>query len=310
MPVVVPSALQLLRGLLMGAADVVPGVSGGTIALVVGIYQRLIDNIHRGAQALGRLIRADLSGALRRLRSIEWSWIIPLGLGIGAAFVALAGIIETGLRDYAEPMAGLFLGLVAGSVVIGWRMVHTPELRHGVVVVVVGVVVFGALGYSSGTVSDPSLLAFFGAGAVAICAMILPGISGSFLLLMLGMYAAVLNVVDERLFTEALVFGAGAVVGLALFSSLLSWLLDEHHDLVMAALVGLMVGSVRVLWPWPNGVGLIDDQGLEEVNGTTFDWPAADEWVWPVVLAVGGFAVVMAISRLAPDEEPAEEVTV
>ncbi|MCB0818912.1 MAG: DUF368 domain-containing protein, partial [Flavobacteriales bacterium] len=181
----------------------------------------------------------------------------PLLAGIGLAVFALAGIIDTLLHDHPEEMAGLFLGLVVASVVVASEQVRrwTP-LAFGIGAVV-AVLTFAVLGLQSGVVSDPSLLAYFGGGAIAICAMILPGISGSFLLLMLGMYAPVLASVNDRELSHLAVFLVGAVLGLALFSTLLNWLLTRYADLMLAALVGLMLGSVRVLWPWPNGVGVI-----------------------------------------------------
>ncbi|MGI9622335.1 MAG: DUF368 domain-containing protein, partial [Acidimicrobiales bacterium] len=162
----------------------------------------------------------------------------------------------------------------------------------------VAVVSFVMLGFQSGVVSDPTLLQFFVAGAIAICAMILPGISGSFLLLTLGMYAAVLHAVNEREIAEVAIFMLGAVVGLALFSTLLSYLLDRYHDLVLAALIGLMIGSVRVLWPWPNGVGTISDVEDELVEGTALGWPEdAADFLWPTLLAIAAFVVVLGLAK-------------
>ena len=163
------------------------------------------------------------------------------------------------------------------------------------------VATFALLGLQSGPVADPSLLVLAGAGAIAICAMILPGISGAFLLLMLGMYGAVINVVTDLRYLEAAVFLAGAAVGLGLFSTVLGRLLDQARDPVMAVLVGLMFGSLRVLWPWPNGVGVISRHENEMISGTGLDWPAAGEWAAPTVAAAVGFAVVLLITRLAQD---------
>ncbi|MDH3704979.1 MAG: DUF368 domain-containing protein [Acidimicrobiia bacterium] len=303
------SGLQFVRGFLMGAADVVPGVSGGTIALVVGIYERLIDNIHRGASALARLLKGDIGGFRDGLRSVDWLFLVPLGLGIVIAFVSLAGLIRTGLEDYPEPMAGLFLGLVLGSVVIALRLISWMRPTLGAIAMLVGVAVFLALGWSSGPVSNPTLLAFFAAGGIAICAMILPGISGSFILLMLGMYTAVLDAVHDRDVAALAVFTTGAAIGLGLFSTLLTRLLGRYHDIVMAVLIGLMLGSVRVLWPWPNGVGVISDDESEVIDGTGLEWPEGSDWVWPLVWAAVGLVAVLAISRLAPEPVADETAT-
>jgi putative membrane protein len=284
---------------MMGAADIVPGVSGGTIALLLGIYDDLVHNIKTGARALGSLARLDVSGAVERLRRVDWLFIGPLLVGLGAAVAALSSVIETLLHDYPEEMAGLFSGLVLASVYVAIAMVRAWTSAAIGLGIVVAVGVFALLGLQNGPVADPSTLAWFGAGAVAICAMILPGISGSFLLLMLGMYAPVLAAVNDREIGHLAVFFVGLVLGLALFSNALGYLLDTARDLTMAALIGLMVGSMRVLWPWPNGVGTISDNQAEVVDGSGLEWPAGDETAVPVVLAVLAFAIVVGLSRLA-----------
>ena len=224
---------------------------------------------------------------------------MPLVIGILIAVVTLASVIVTQLEENPEEMAGIFFGLVAASTVIAWRLLKERTSRRLMVMVGIAFIVFVMLGWQAGPVADPSPLAFLGAGMVAICAMILPGISGSFLLLMLGMYGAVIHAVDDRAFGDAAVFAIGAVVGLALFSTLLGWLLDSAFDWVMAVLVGLMLGSLRVLWPWPNGVGVISENDDEIVSGTALDWPAGDEWVGPTALAIVAAAVVLSFSAYA-----------
>ena len=289
---------QFARGFLMGAADVVPGVSGGTIALVVGIYQQLIDSIRDGARALGTLLKGDVRGFWSRIRALDFLFLVPLGAGIGAAVIALASVIETQLHDNPENMAGLFFGLVAASVIVALGLL-TERTPLGVVVMVLAAVgVFVLLGYQQGPIADPSPLAFLGAGALAICAMILPGISGSFILLMIGMYAAVIETVNERDLANAALVALGCVIGLAVFSNVLGWVLERAFNVVMAALIGLMIGSLRVLWPWPNGVGVISEDQTEVIDGTGLEWPAGDEWFQPVALAVVALVAVLAIAQL------------
>ncbi|MEM9200234.1 MAG: DUF368 domain-containing protein [Actinomycetota bacterium] len=289
---------QLVRGFLMGAADVVPGVSGGTIALIVGIYEKLIEQVRAGAGALGSLARADIRSFWRRVVGLDWLFLVPLGVGVLLAVGGLASVLETQLEENPEEMAGLFFGLVAGSVLIGWDLVNRRTSSHLAITLVVAVAVFFLLGFQSGPIADPSPGVFVGAGALAICAMILPGISGSFILLMIGMYAAVIGAVDDRAFGDIALVGIGAIVGLALFSTFLGWLLDNHGDNVMAAMVGLMLGSLRVLWPWPNGVGVISEDESEVIDGTGLELPAGDEILGPVALGVLGFVIVMAIARI------------
>jgi putative membrane protein len=291
------AATTAVKGFCMGAADIVPGVSGGTVALVFGIYRRLVDNIRAGAAALGSFLRLDVTRAVSHLRSVEWAFLVSLLAGIGVALVALSHLIETLLHDHPQEMAGLFLGLVAASVVIAWRMIQRRTPLDHMLVVTVAVAAFVLLGFQSGIVTDPEPWQFVAAAAVAICAMILPGISGSFILLMLGMYSPVLAAVNDRELADLALFASGAAVGLALFSTLLGWLLSRHGDQVLAALIGLMIGSVRVLWPWPHGVGIISDDEDEVVRGTDLDLPTGfADFLWPTVLALVAFTVVLGIS--------------
>ena len=285
--------IHILRGFLMGAADVVPGVSGGTVALVLGIYERLVESIRAGSSALGHMIRGDWPGMRRWLRQVDWGFLIPLLAGILLAVLSLARILESLLHDYPEEMAGAFSGLIAGSVFIAWRLVRKWHLMPLVAAAGMAVATFYVLGLREGTsdetvtqLADPALWAFFGAGAIAICAMILPGVSGSFLLVVLGMYGPVLEAVNERSLATLGVMMAGMILGLALFSQLLSWALSHHHDTVVAGLIGLMAGSLRVLWPWPDGLDSTvlgrPDENLAGVFG----------------LGVLGLAVVVLLGRL------------
>ncbi|CAN5860109.1 DUF368 domain-containing protein [soil metagenome] len=277
--------LHLLRGFAMGSADLVPGVSGGTVALVLGIYRRLIKSIRIGAGSLARLIRLDVGGFARSLKQVEWAFLLPLLIGIAAAVVSLSRLIENLLDTVPVRMAGVFFGLVAGSLVVAWRLIDRRDLTRSALVVLTGVVTFWLLGFSAGTVADPAWWMFLAGGALAICAMILPGISGSFLLLMVGMYEAVLGAVNQRDLDSIVLVAIGAVTGLALFSTLLNRLLDRHQDTVMAVLVGLMAGSLRVLWPWPDGTA-----------GPSMSAPGGDV-VLPVLFAVAGAALVLAVTR-------------
>lgn len=301
-PMLLTVFLTAVRGFAMGAADIVPGVSGGTIALIFGIYERLVSSVRAGSSALGHLAKGDLPGFKDWMKRVDWVFIIPLGIGILTAVVALAPLIKHLLEDEAVVMAAVFLGLVAGSVVVAWRILKSPSAQHVLIMVAVGGVAFILLGLRGGTTedtvsqaADPSLLAFFLAGAVAICAMILPGISGSFLLVILGMYGPVLAAVTDRDVSALLVFLIGAVIGLALFSQVLDRALHRHHDVVIASLIGLMAGSVRVLWPWPFGV---DSTELGAPSGQV---------VAAIIAALIAFGAVVVIAGAAQRLEESEE---
>lgn len=287
---------NVIGGFLMGAADLVPGVSGGTIALVIGIYERLVGSIREGSSALGSLLRGRFDEFRRHMADVEWLFLISLGAGILTAIASLASLLEHQLEENPIVMAAGFFGLVVGSVLIAWRLLKQPASRHLVIAAVVGVGLFVLLGLGEeASVADPSLLAFFGAGALAICAMILPGISGSLILLLIGMYQAVLAAVNDRDFGSLGVFMVGAIIGLALFSQVLHWALRKHHDDVLAGLVGLMAGSLRVLWPWPEGV-----------ESAALGSPTDD--LFPALVAgVIGFGFVFLVSRLAETRESLSE---
>ncbi len=292
--------LTAIKGFSMGASDIVPGVSGGTVALLFGIYEQLLRNVRLGAKALGSLVRLDFTGFKAKFFSIEWSFILPLAAGLASALFILTSIVEKLLKERPEEMAGLFFGLVIASAVVAWGLVTSWKPAEVSMVALVAIVGFILLGFQSGPASDPPLLAYFFAGAVTICAMILPGISGSFLLLMMGMYAAVLGAAHDKEIVPLLIFICGAIVGLAFFSTLLGWLLDKFHDLVLAALIGLMLASLRVLWPWPNGVGFISEDSEEVLSGTGLNLPAtAGDAIAPTLLAVVAFVVVVGVTKFA-----------
>jgi putative membrane protein len=299
---VVHTLLHVLRGFAMGSADIVPGVSGGTIALVLGIYERFIASLRAGSKALTLLVRGDVAGFRQWMLAVEWAFIIPLLVGIGVAFLTLARVIRDLLQDQPELMSAIFLGLVAGSVIIAWRLIRAPLALHAALIAIVAVATFVALGLAHGTseesvgqLAEPALWAFFGAGAIAICAMVLPGVSGSFLLVVMGMYGPALTALTELQILNLLAFAAGVVVGLALFSQLLHLALQRYHDLMMAILIGLMAGSVRVLWPWPGGV-----------ESTDLGAPTGD-WIVAVGLAVVAFVAVVVVGAYAQRLEAAEE---
>ena len=276
----------------MGAADVVPGVSGGTVALLLGIYDRLIGEVRAGAGAVAHLARGDLRGGWARLRSVDWVFLLSLLAGIGIAVVVLVSWLRTQIEENPVEVSAVFFGLVAASVVVARQEVERWDALRLAVMMGTAVLAFFVLGLRSGGVTDPSLPVVVAAGSLAICAMILPGISGSFILLMLGLYDHITHAVDERDLGTIAAFGVGAVVGLTAFSTLLNWLLRHHRDTVVASLVGLMLGSLRVLWPWPSG-----EEGLENVS---LGVPVSSELVGAVVgagLAAIGVVVLTSIAR-------------
>ncbi|MBW3621536.1 MAG: DUF368 domain-containing protein [Actinobacteria bacterium] len=284
-------ATTFASGFLMGSADLVPGVSGGTIALVLGIYERLVANIRQGSRAASLLVRGSVRDAVRALGLVEWSFLAPLLLGILTAVVVLARTLEHLLETRPVELSAAFAGLIVGSVIVSAAELRERSPRILAIVVASTVATFVLLGLRSGRFEDPSLAIVLFGGALAICAMILPGISGSFILLMIGLYEYVLGAVSSRDLVVVAVFGAGTVLGLGMFSTLLNWLLTRFREVVLAVLIGLMAGSLRVLWPWPaepDGVGT-----------TALAAPPAGELLPAVGLAAAGAVLVVVVALLA-----------
>jgi putative membrane protein len=249
--------IDLIRGALIGIAEVVPGLSGGTIALIIGLYRTLIESIADGVAAALRLIRGDVAGARGLLAHIRWRVLIPVFAGMAAAVVGGAALLEPLIEDYPVQARALFFGLVAMGLVVPIRM--TARWRGGDVAIALAAAVAAAVlvGLPPGTVADPGPLQIFGSAAVAVCALVLPGVSGSFLLVDLGMYEPTIAAVNDRDLGYLVIFALGMAFGLAAFVTLLRWLLENRRHITLVVLTGVMAGSLRALWPWQT-----DDRGL------------------------------------------------
>lgn len=242
----------------MGAAEVVPGVSGGTLALIVGIYETLIASIANLVLAARQLLGLAPGGASAKragatVRALPWGLLLPVGIGMGVALVLGARILEPLLEEQPIAMNALFFGLVIAGTYVPAHMVIKVggwSPLYLVVAVVSAVVVFFLTGLPPGKMTDPSLIIVFFAAAIAICALVLPGVSGSFLLLTVGMYDTTISAVNERDFLYLGVFALGAILGLAVFVSVLKWLLQHKARITLVIISGLMIGSLRALWPW------------------------------------------------------------
>ena len=293
--------VNLIRGALIGVAEVIPGVSGGTVALIVGLYRRLIDAIADVVLAGRRLVTGPRSEVGPLIRGLPWAMLIPVAIGMVTAVILGARIIEPLLDTHPEQMRALFFGLVAAGIVVPLGiLLRTPPggftWRDGLLVVLAFVVAAVLTGLPPGDVSDPPLIAVFFAAAAAICALVIPGVSGSFLLLSLGLYESTIAAVNDRDLAYLATFALGAIFGLAAFVSFLRWLLDHHARITMAIIVGLMLGSLRALWPWQD-----EDRNLLA--------PTSDI-LSVVLLALAGVAIVALLlwveSRLHLTEAEAE----
>ncbi|MCE7979570.1 MAG: DUF368 domain-containing protein [Caldilinea sp. CFX5] len=293
----------------MGSADVVPGVSGGTIAFITGIYEELINSIRMVGQPA--FFRAALRlKVAEALRLINFPFLLTLLAGIGAAIVTLAPGIEWLMAHQPVLLWSFFLGLVVASVVTVSRKIPrwTPALWLALLVGTVGA--YWLVGLVPTQTPETWWFLIF-SGALAICAMILPGISGSFILVLLSKYQYFINAVNERDLVSIALAGIGAVVGLVSFSQILSWLFKRYHDLTVAVLTGFMLGSLRKVWPWKEVLATITDRHGElipivernilppfTVNGA-FNL----EIVYALLLAIVGFALVMILEQWANQAE-------
>lgn len=277
----------------MGAADVVPGVSGGTVALLLGIYDRLVGQIAHLSAAAAAVLRGRLRGALAMALRAEWGFLGALVVGIGIAIVGLVEVVRWLIDEQPVGLSAAFFGLVAMTVVTTWREVSRWRAELVAVTVVVAVVVFVLLGVRAGSVADPAVAAIVGAGALASCAMILPGISGAFVLLLLGFYDPITEAVSDRDVGTMVLFAVGAMLGLGLFSRLLQRLLERWRDAVIAVVMGLMAGSLRVLWPWPVG-----DPDAEGFGNAALGGPPASDLTVAMVAAAVAAAVAVGLHRL------------
>lgn len=251
---------NLVRGALMGIAEVIPGVSGGTVALIVGVYQTLINAIANVVLSLRQLVglgtgRPSARASAATFRALPWRILIPVAIGMVIALVLGARFIEPLLDEYPVRMRALFFGLVLAGVYVPAHMVIRTSpgawrARDFALGAVAAAFLFWLTGVPPANIADPSPIVIVLAAAVAICALVLPGVSGSFLLLSIGMYETTISAVNDRDFGYIALFGLGAVVGLASFVTLLRWLLAHRARITLVIITGLMVGSLRALWPW------------------------------------------------------------
>ena len=301
------AAVLSLKGLCMGTADIIPGVSGGTMALITGIYHQLLQAIKSvDTRMAAKLLRFDIKGALATL---HLRFLLALFLGIGAAIVSLARLVNHLLHAHPVFIWSLFFGLIAASVIVVSRYVTKWSPKTGASFCVGGVLAW--LIVNAVPVSTPETAGFiFFSGLVAICAMILPGISGAFILLILGKYEFITGCLKNPFLAEnfitIVIFCAGCFVGLMGFARFLNLLLDRWHNLTIAFLTGLMAGSLPRIWPWKEVVESRIIRGKEHVIQVRNILPDGIDGALflAVGLAVAGFLAVIWLERTAVKDKP------
>ena len=302
----------ILKGMAMGIAEVIPGVSGGTIAFITGIYERLINTIKTilGPEIFKSLRHDGLLGAWKKADGLFLTMLLGgMVLGIGVGVFGVTHLLE----NYPELLWAFFFGLIIASALYIGRQV-TKWGAVEITILVIGVAVAYFITVASPAQGSESLVMVFIAGTIAISALILPGISGSFILLLMGMYTLIIPTVKDALKTFnpdslviLVVFALGCLLGLATFSRVLSWTFKNYHNQTLALLTGFMIGSLNKIWPWRNVLEYRTNSKGEEV-------PFIEKSVLPsaydgdpyvlgvIILMLVGFAAVFALEKLGNKE--------
>lgn len=233
----------------MGTADIIPGVSGGTIALITGIYQRLIKGINNGINEILNIIRYifknNWKNAKESLFKIDLKFFIPLLLGVGLAFLSLSRLIHYLLKNNTASIYAFFFGLILASVLFVFKKVEKKGFSIILAFILGTIFSFWFIGLNPIS-ANPSLPVIFFSGALAICAMLLPGISGAFILLFLGQYQFMIQSLNNFAIKEIMAFMTGAITGLIIFSKLIDFLLHRYKSATLSFIIGIMVGSLRL----------------------------------------------------------------
>lgn len=283
-----------VKGACMGAADVIPGVSGGTIAFIMGIYDEFVGSL---ASINGEALRLLFKGRFSAFwKHINGSFLLSLIIGIGISIIALAGLMQMLLSDFPIQTWAFFFGLIVASSLFIIRGISGWKVREGLLLVF-GILLGAVICTLSPTKTPDGLWFIFLSGALAICAMILPGISGSFILLILGKYEYVLGAVSglvagvdpgRNLLTLG-VFGIGAIIGILAFSRFLHWLLARWQKETMIVLAGFIIGSLVKIWPWANTEAIVLSQFPELASfGDSLPAEIIDQYMTSADLHIGG----------------------
>ncbi|MDF1831578.1 MAG: DUF368 domain-containing protein [Porticoccaceae bacterium] len=294
-----------LKGMAMGAADVVPGVSGGTIAFISGIYEELLRSI-RACTPLA-LVSLFRDGPRVFWRRINGTFLVVLFSGILLSILTLAKFITHFLHEHPLLLWSFFFGLIVGSIVLIWQQLEHKSVWE-YLSLLSGLCAALAAAFAPPVQPEPTFLSVFGAGMLAICAMILPGISGSFILLLLGMYSVILGAISRADLSLLAIFSLGCVVGLMVFSRFLSWLLKRFYGVTLSVLTGFLAGSLVMVWPWKYSTLGTDKEYADALHlllPSQYEQAAGDAQLFAVLsLMAVGFAVVIILEYIGNKRAP------
>lgn len=303
--------LLALKGFAMGLADIVPGVSGGTVAFVVGIYDRLLESI---ASVNGQFIKLLLSFKIREaLAHIQFGFLAPLFAGIASAILLTSRLMHYLMKEEPVLTWSLFFGLICASCIYIGKKIKKESNKLAYAFFPAGIALGLAL-VSLVPIDTPNTTLYvFGAGAIAICAMILPGISGSFILLILGKYAfitgALKNPLGEGNLLLILTFCVGCLFGLLSFSKVLNFLMHKYSNKMMLLLTGFMVGSLKKIWPWKETLETTVIRGKEYILKEANIFPSEfnQETIFAFLIMFIGFSMVLGLEYMASKFRPESE---
>ena len=290
------------KGIAMGAADVVPGVSGGTIAFISGIYEELLGSVSSVNFSLFKTLQKQ--GFKAAWKQLNGNFLVALLSGIFISIVSLSKIIKWLLENEPILLWSFFFGLVLASVFYIGKQIEKWNLKMGVLGMIG--VVFGYMItiLPATNTSDISYIFLIFSGAIASCAMILPGISGSYILLLIGIYPVVMTAITERNVTILSAIAIGVVIGLLSFSKLLKWLFTHYKQEMLVVLTGIMLGSLNKVWPWKKTVSIyLDSHGetkpLLEQSISPFLFDGDAQLIWAIIMSVIGFVLILFMEKLA-----------
>lgn len=289
-----------LKGMAMGAADVVPGVSGGTIAFISGIYEELITSINNIDLSLIKMLRKD--GIKAVWNKVNGNFLLALFLGIFISVLSLAKFLSWLLENEPILLWSFFFGLVVASIFMVGKEI-TRWNMGSIVVLLLGAALAFFITELPASDNVDSLPYLFLSGALAICAMILPGISGAFILVLLGSYKTILDAVHERDFKIILTVGIGAIFGLLSFARLLKWMFNHYKNITLALLTGFILGSLNKIWPWKKVLETktFGDKTIvvDDMNVLPGAFEGDSKLMLALVLAILGFSLIFILERLA-----------
>lgn len=296
----------ILKGMAMGAADVVPGVSGGTIAFISGIYEELLNSISNINLTLFKTLKKE--GVKAAWQQLNGNFLASLFVGVFISIISLAKVISWMLISHPILLWSFFFGLVLASIIYIAKQITKWNIITVVLAILGAVLAYYITTLNPMISENSSTLFMFFAGAIAICAMILPGISGSFILVLLGAYKPVLEAVNNRNITTIAAIGAGAIIGLLSFSRILKYLFKNYKNYTLAVLTGFIIGSLNKIWPWKKVLTFRTNSHGEkvpfnELSISPFSYEGDSQIIYASALIIIGFVLILILEKIAVKQQ-------